>query len=173
MSESVVEAPDTEDITSASQTVVSPRSDDTTCDGVSDSIESSSSLPTAADELTVAPQAVESSYTRYRFDNLLQVCLEGVKMRPKVQPCVVTPSSIELADQVGSSLVSKKAVLNSFGASHKSVESGTCNEGRELEDLSPNDLDLDSSIALNSTFEAMSATVAAEKIMDDWSSSND
>ena len=73
-------------------------------------------------------------------------------MRPKVHPCV----------------------LNSFGASHKSsVESGTCDEVREVEDLSQNDLDLDSSIALNSTFETMSATAAAEKIMDVWSSSND
>ena len=158
---------------------------------------SSSSVPNADTKLADAPQADASSPVRYRFDNLLQICLEGVKMRPKVLPCDATSSSKsvgvnELIDQddlkidhppvtlrdvvrtQGSSLLAKKAVLNSFSAPHRSSdEPGTSNKESELDDLSPNDLDLDSSIALNSTLEAMSATVAAEKIMDVWSSGND
>ena len=34
-------------------------------------------------------------------------------------------------------------------------------------------IDLDSSLALNSTFETMSATAAAVKIMNSWSTDND
>ena len=132
--------PNIADTDSTSQAVATPCNDDAPCSikGVSESIVKSPAFPDAATNQSNALQVDATSPTKYRFDNLLQVCLEGVRMRSNVDPCIVIPSSDEKADQDHS-----------------------------------NDLDLDSSMALDCTFEAMSATVEAEKIMNIWSSGND